>query len=254
MESKKEYHIALSLSDGARYVIITGDPGRAEHIARMTEAPNHIAFNREFNTWSGIIEGERVLITSTGIGGPSAAIAVEELAHIGADTVIRVGTCGGMNKSVAPGELVIAQAAIRQEGTGNEYLPLEFPAVADFGVTAALSSAAEKLGFPAHIGVVQSKDSFYGQHSPESMPIAGILQDKWNAWLAAGCLASEMECAALFLLGVVRNLRTGAVLHCVWNQETGSGVGGESRNLDTDNAAKAAIEAMRSIIVSDKEI
>lgn len=252
MENRKEYHIALSPSDGARYAVITGDPARAERIARLADSPRHIAFNREFNSWSCLIEGEKVLAVSTGIGGPSAAIAVEELAHIGVDTVIRVGTCGGMSKAVSAGEAVIAQAAIRQEGTGNEYLPLEFPAVADFGVTAALAKAAETLGFSAHIGVVQSKDSFYGQHCPESMPIAGILRDKWSAWLAGGCLASEMECAALFLIGAVRQLRTGAVLHCVWNQETGTGVNGEERDLDTDNAAKIAIEAMRSIILKDR--
>ena len=182
----KQYHIQLSEEQGARYAIIPGDPGRVEKIAAFLEDPHQVGYNREYNSYMGYLEGEKVLVVSTGIGGPSCAICVEELAKIGVDTFIRVGTCGGMQPEVAPGDVVIATGAIRMDGTSKEYMPIEFPAVADFHVTSALYSAAEKLGYPNHIGVVQAKDSFYGQHSPESMPASAELLSKWEAWKRGG--------------------------------------------------------------------
>lgn len=252
MTNEPEYHIGLTAAEGARYALLTGDPGRVERIARLLDDPQPVACRREFNTWSGSLEGERVLVTSTGIGGPSAAIAAEELSHIGADTLIRVGTCGGMCRAVAPGDVVIASAAVRQEGTSREYLPIEFPAVAAFAVTQALAAAARRLELPAFVGVVHCKDSFYGQHRPESMPVSGELKAKWDAWIGGGCLASEMESAALFIVGAVRGLRTGAVLHCVWNQETTGGMESETRSSDPADAIRTAVEGMRGIILTDR--
>ncbi len=253
MSNETMYHIGLSKENKAKYAILPGDPGRVEKIAAFLDNPKQISFNREYKTFEGYINGEKVLVTSTGIGGPSTAICVEELAQIGVDTFIRVGTCGGMQLNVNAGDVIIASGAIRMEGTSREYLPIEFPAVADFDVTSALSAAAKKLSFPHHIGVVQAKDSFYSQHNPDSMGVSDELNSKWRAWIKGGCLASEMESAALYIVSAVRNLRSGAVFHCVWNQEqAGHGMPQENHNSDTTCAIKTAIEALRILIVQDK--
>lgn len=250
--SEREYHIQLTKEDGAKYAILPGDPGRTEKIAAYLDNPKEIMFNREFRTFSGYLEGEKVLVVSTGIGAPSAAICIEELAHIGVDTFIRIGTCGGMQLDVNPGDLVIASGAIRMDGTTREYLPLEFPAVADVDVTCALRDAAKKLDIPYHTGVVQAKDSFYSQHDPDSMGVADELNSKWKAWIKGGCLASEMESGALFIVSSVRRLHAGAVFHVVWNQEqAGSGMPTE-RVTDTDGAVRTAVEAIRILIKNGK--
>ena len=248
-----QYHIHLTEEQGAKYAIIPGDPGRVEKIAAYLDDAKQVGYNREYNSYLGYLDGEKVLVVSTGIGGPSCAICVEELSKIGVDTFVRVGTCGGMQPNVEPGDVIIGSGAIRQDGTSREYLPIEFPAVADFKVTQALYNAAEKLGYRNHVGVVQAKDSFYGQHSPESMPIAPELLYKWEAWKRGGCLASEMEGAALFIVGAARRLRTGAVFHCVWNQEIAKSGMPKERKEDTSCAIKTAIEAIRLLIAEDKK-
>lgn len=248
-----QYHIGLSEEHGAKYAIIPGDPGRVPKIAAFLDDAKQVGYNREYNSYLGYLDGEKVLVTSTGIGGPSCAICVEELAKIGVDTFIRVGTCGGMQPDVAPGDVVIATGAIRMDGTSKEYMPIEFPAVADFHVTSALYEAANKLGYDNHIGVVQAKDSFYGQHAPESMPASAELLAKWDAWKKGGCLASEMEGATLFIVSAARKLRSGAVFHCVWNQEVAKSGMPKERTEDTSAAIKTAIEALRIMIKKDKK-
>lgn len=249
MTNDLEFHIGLSKKAAARYAILPGDPGRVAKIAGQLERPEPIGQNREFTSYRGFLCGEKVLVTSTGIGGPSAAIALEELYHIGVDTVIRVGTCGGIQPVVAYGDLVIATAAVRMEGTSREYLPLEYPAAADFSATSALACAAKELLLPYHTGVVQSKDSFYGQHSPDSMPVGYELKNKWDAWKRAGVLASEMECAAVFTVAAVRKMRAGAVLTALWNQETK-----DKTDIPPgpENAIKTAIRALYGLIEKDK--
>ncbi len=249
----KQYHIALSEEHSAKYAIIPGDPGRVEKIAAFLDDAKQVGNNREYNSYLGYLDGEKVLVVSTGIGGPSCAICVEELAKIGVDTFIRVGTCGGMQPKVKPGDVVISTGAIRQDGTSREYMPIEFPAVADFHVTSALYAAAQNLGYDNHIGVVQAKDSFYGQHSPESMPTAPELLAKWDAWKRGGCLASEMEGATLFIVSAARGLRSGGVFHCVWNQEVSQSAMPKERTEDTSCAIKTAIEAIKILIKQDKE-
>ena len=249
----KQYHIDLYEEHSAKYAIIPGDPGRVEKIAAFLDDAKQVGNNREYNSYLGYLDGEKVLVVSTGIGGPSCAICVEELAKIGVDTFIRVGTCGGMQPEVKPGDVVISTGAIRQDGTSREYMPIEFPAVADFHVTSALYKAANALGYDNHIGVVQAKDSFYGQHSPESMPTSPELLAKWDAWKRGGCLASEMEGATLFIVSAARRLRSGGVFHCVWNQEISKKAMPEDRKEDTSCAIKTAIEAIRILIKQDKE-
>ena len=247
-----EYHIKLKKGDVGRYVILTGDPGRCEEIANYLDTPSLIASNREYTTYTGYLNGEKVSVTSTGIGGPSAAIAIEELISIGADTFIRVGTSGGMDINVKSGDIVIATGAIRQEGTSREYAPIEFPAVADFSVTSALKESADKLKCESHLGIVQSKDSFYGQHSPWTMPVKNELEDKWNAWIKCGALASEMECAALFTVGQIRKVRVGAVLTVMGNSERRKQNLKEEVCKDNSLAIKVAVEAMRSLIMNQE--
>jgi uridine phosphorylase len=245
-----QYHVALKKGDIGRYVLLPGDPGRCESIAAHFDNPRHIASHREYVTYTGTLDGASVSVTSTGIGGASTAIAVEELIRCGADTFIRVGTCGGMQPDVAVNDVVIAQAAIRFDGTSKEYIPVEFPAVAHYGVLRALDQAAAISGYNTHIGVVQCKDSFYGQHEPERMPARDMLLSKWRAWTEAGCLASEMESATLFILGSVLKARTGAVLIVAGNQVNRKGLPGVEF-LGPEPAIKVAVDALRILIKND---
>ena len=247
------YHLQMKKGDVGRYVLLPGDPGRCEQIASYLDDPHLVAYNREYKTYTGTLLGEKVSVTSTGIGGPSAAIAVEELVKIGTDTFIRVGTCGGMNANVIPGSIVVANSAIRAEGTSREYLPIEFPAVADHQVTCALEAAAKSLNLPCKVGVVQCKDSFYGQHEPEAQPISDDLLRRWSAWIRGGCLASEMESAALFVLGSCRSVRTGTVLLVCANKDREKLGYSDPSFHDTAPAIQTAIEAIRRLILSDRE-
>ena len=247
------YHIGLKPEQGAAYALLTGDPARVEAVASRLEEPAFVCANREYTTWVGRLQGERVLVISHGIGGPSTAICVEELCRCGVKTMIRVGTCGGMRLDVLGGDLVVATAAIRQEGTSREYLPVEFPAAADFAVTGALMEAAAGLGKKAHAGVVHCKDSFYGQHSPETSPVAARLLEQWEAWKRGGCLASEMESAALFILAAARGIRAGCVLEVLWNQEREAAGLENPRAAGTGDAIDTAAAALALLIAADRK-
>lgn len=249
--SGKQYHTGVGAGDVGRYVILPGDPKRCEKIAAHFDDPVLIADSREFVTYTGTLDGVKVSVTSTGIGGPSAAIAIEELSRCGADTFLRVGTCGGMQKEVMGGDIVIANGAIRMEGTSREYAPIEYPAVPDVAVMNALIHGAEKLGIRHHVGVVQCKDSFFGQHEPEKMPVSYELQDKWNAWLRMGCLASEMESAALFITGSFLRVRVGSCFLVVANQERAKKGLSNTQVHDTELAITTAVEAIRELIRRD---
>ena len=244
-EDGRLYHIGLKEGDVGRYVILPGDPKRCEKIAQFFDNPVKVGDNREYVTYTGYLDGEKVSVTSTGIGGPSAAIALEELVKAGAHTFIRVGTCGGIDTNVKGGDVVIATGAVRAEGTSREYAPIEFPAIANLDVINALVQSAKKLGFDYHAGVVQCKDSFYGQHSPQTMPVSNELLNKWEAWKRLGCLASEMESAALFVVASYLKVKIGSVFLVVANQERDK-AGLENPIVhDTQKAIKTAIEAIK---------
>lgn len=250
--SDRQYHIGVATGEVGKYVIMPGDPKRCEKIAKYLENPKLIADSREFVTYTGYLDGEKVSVTSTGIGGPSASIALEELVKCGANTFIRVGTCGGMDINVKGGDMVVATGSIRMEGTTKEYVPIEFPAVANLDAVNALVKACKDLKKSYHAGVVQSKDSFYGQHSPEKMPVGYDLMNKWDAWLKCGCLASEMESAALFIVGSFLRVRVGAVFLAIANQEREK-QGLENKQVhDTEGAIKVAVEAIRNLIKEDR--
>lgn len=248
-----QYHLQIRPGDVGRYVILPGDPKRCEKIAKHFDNAKLIADSREFVTYTGTLDGEKVSVTSTGIGGPSASIALEELVLCGADTFIRVGTCGGIDLEVKGGDIVIATGAVRMEGTSREYAPIEYPAVADLDVTNALVAASKELGNVYHTGAVQCKDAFYGQHEPERMPVSYELLNKWEAWKRMGCKASEMESAALFIAASHLRVRCGSNFLVVGNQERNA-LGMENPIIhDTESAIKTAVLAIRKLIAADHE-
>jgi uridine phosphorylase len=248
----EEFHLKICPGDVGRYVLLCGDPARTEKIAAYFDTAEFIKSNREYTIWTGTLEGEKVSVCSTGIGGPSLAIGVEELIHCGADTFIRIGTAGGMAPEVLGGDVVIGTGAIRMEGTTMEYAPAEYPAVADFNVVAALADAAREEKVRFHTGVLHNKDNFYGQHSPDTMPVREKLKGKWQAFLDCGALASEMESAALFTVAAALGVKCGAVLNVVWNQERKAAGFFEPDDIDTDRGTRVAIEAVKLLIRESK--
>ena len=248
----KQFHIQCTGDDVGRYCILPGDPGRVPHIAALLDDARPVAQNREFTTWNGTLLGEKVTVCSTGIGGPSASIAMEELHKCGADTFLRIGTCGGIALEVRSGDIVVATGAVRYEHTSLEYAPIEFPAVPDFAVTNCLAAAAKALGLPVHTGVVQCKDSFYGQHSPAASPVSYELQAKWASWKRLGVKASEMESAALFVVAAALGCRCGSCFHVIWNQEREAAGLDQTMSEDTAAAIRVTVEALKRLIQEDR--
>ena len=250
---EKEFHIHCKRGDVGRYCILPGDPGRCASIASYFDDAVLISQNREYTVYTGTLLGEKVTVCSTGIGGPSASIAMEELHNIGADTFIRIGTCGGIDLNVESGDVVIASGAIRFEHTSCEYAPIEYPAVANYEVLNALVEAVEKHNEKYHLCVVQCKDAFYGQHSPSKMPVSYELLQKWEAWKRLHVKASEMESAALFVVSDALNCRCGSIFHVIWNQEREKAGLDQKMSEDTSKAVKMSIEALKILIQKDRE-
>ena len=247
-----QFHIHCKEGDVGKYCILPGDPGRCAAIAKHFDGAVHVQTNREYVTYTGTLLGEKVSVVSTGIGGPSSAIAMEELVNIGVHTFVRVGTCGGIELSVQSDDVVVATGAVRMEGTSREYAPIEWPAVADFQVTNALVQACKNLNKSWHAGVVQCKDSFYGQHSPGRMPVSYELEQKWEAWKRLGVLASEMESAALFTVAAARRVRCGSCFHVIWNQEREAAGMDQKESHDTSAAIQVGVEALKLLIRQDR--
>lgn len=234
----QQYHVELSKGDVGRYVILPGDPGRVEVIAAFLDHPVKVASHREYVTYTGTLDDVKVSVTSTGIGGPSTAIAAEELIAAGADTFIRIGTAGMIQDYFNLNDCIIATGAVRDEGTTRQYIPLAYPAIAHYQVVTALQYAAEKCGKVSHIGIVQSKDAFYGEAEPESMPNEDMLRSQWQAWKRGQVLASEMEAAALFVVSSIRKARAGCILN---------------NRGDMKETIAVAVEAMRYLIAADRK-
>ena len=249
---EKQFHIRCVEGDVGRYVILPGDPGRCKKIAALFDDAHFVSQNREYTIYTGTLLGEKVSVCSTGIGGPSASIAMEELHNIGADTFIRVGTCGGIDLDVRSGDVVIATGAIRFEHASREYAPIEFPAVADWDITNCLVEATRALGYPLHTGVVQCKDSFYGQHSPDASPVSYELKAKWESWKRLGVKASEMESAALFVVAAALGCRCGSCFHVIWNQEREKAGLDQDMSEDTTSAVQVGVEALKLLIEADR--
>lgn len=257
VESGVQYHIHLRAEDIGKYVLLPGDPGRCELIASYFDNPRFISSNREYTTYTGTLLGEPVSVTSTGIGSPSTAIAVEELIKLGAHTFIRVGTAGGVQEADYRGDLAIVSGAIRDEGTSSQYLPIEYPAIADLDVVVALRSAAIRSGLPYHVGVSHSKDSFYGEIEPARMPISGHLSSRWKAWRDGGAICSEMESSALFIIAGIHRKRAGSVVLIIGDPteefKTPDDKARHDDLLDINRSIRVSVEAMKLLIEQDRQ-
>lgn len=253
MEKEMMLHTNLTVDDIASYVFLPGSPQRVERIAKYLDDPKFVKVNREHETWSGYLEGVKVLVTSTGMGGPSTCIALEELVRLGATTFIRVGSCASTSTKTERGDVVIPSSCVRMEGTGSHYAPIEFPAVPNIEVFDALRSAAEKLGYPVKVGTVITRDGFYTQNEAALKPVGYELVNKWNAYLQMGAIATEMEGSPLFLAAQSLGVRAGGAMVCATNFQK---VDGDTKKYPISyepRAIEVAVEAMRSLIIADKK-
>jgi uridine phosphorylase len=246
----KQYHIALDESQVGRYVLLPGNPQRVEKMAKYLDNPVYVGQNREYCCWNGEVLGEKVSILSTGIGCPSAAIAMEELGQIGADTFIRTGTCGMLQPGHGRGEIVIPTGSVRGGATANAYVPLNFPAVAHHEIVADLIEAAKKLQYKHSVGIIQCKDAFYLE-DPAVLPRQKDVEAEWEVWRRAGVVASEMESDTLFVIASIRGFRMGTVLMSL------GGTAGETEMVGTskdelDRMTTTAIEALKIRILKDR--
>lgn len=241
MTIEKQYHIACGPGDVGRYVLLPGDPGRAPLIASFFENAVKIAQNREYTTYTGTLNGVAVSVTSTGVGGPSTAIAVEELSKLGADTFIRVGTSGLMQPHVQNEDLVVVSSAVRDEGTASHYMPLAFPAIADLDVVECLRQACVAGRQRHHVGISHSKDAFFAEVTPQRLPLAADLVRNWNAWVMGGVLCSEMEAAALFVIASVLGKRAGGIMIAL-----------DQPSKRIPELCATAVEGVRNLIALDK--
>lgn len=246
----RRYHLQLDDGEVGEYALLPGDPGRCELIARSLDAARHVRSNREFTTYAGSIDGVPVAVVSTGIGGPSAAICVEELASLGVHTMIRVGTCGALQDSVQPGDVVVVHGAVRDDGTSHRYVPAAFPAIAHLDVVTALRDSALAARATHHIGVVLSTDSFFGQRDMDQMPVAAELHARWDASVRAGCIAVEMECATLLTVAAVRGVRAGAALAVIDRSGPGAEPMPDPQRLPLQAAVDVALGAVRQLIAA----
>jgi uridine phosphorylase len=250
-----QYHIHLKEGDVGRYVFLPGDPGRCETIAAYFDEPKFITQNREYATYTGKLLGQKVAVTSTGIGCPSTAIAVEELIKIGADTFIRIGTSGGIQPGTIVGEVAVVTAAIRDEGTSLHYMPVEFPAIANLDVVEALKEGAIRAKVPYRLGITQSKDSFYGETEPDRMPTSDHLKTRWNAWVEGGAVCSEMESSTLFILSSIYRTRAGGVMLMAGSADTQPQTEEEreefNKLFDIHRAISTAVEGLKILIEND---
>ena len=254
-ETQKMLHVNLAKGEVGRYAIIPGDPDRCELIAAHLDNPRLVTRKREFTTWEGTLEGEKVTVTSTGIGGPSTAICVEELHKCGADTFIRVGTCSSTCADVQCGDIVVASGSVRMDGTSLHYLPLEYPAVPSYQLLKRLEESSNALGYHTVVGVSITKDSFYTQTEPETKPVSDELISRWRSYVRGGAVCTSMEESILFLVGTSLGVRTGSVLVSATNFD-----GSVSRRNSADvyptnsiqKPIQVAIEALRRVILEDR--
>ena len=257
MQKEKTLHIKLCSEDVGRYAIVPGNPDRTEKIAALLDNPHKIMQNREHTTWEGYLEGVKVMVTSTGIGGPSTAICVEELSKCGVDTFIRVGTCASTNPAVCMGDVVVPNGTVRMEATGCHYLPMEFPAVPNYELMDILVETSEKMGIPAKVGVSITKDSYYTEINPEDKPVGFRLIESWNSYVKGGAIATSMEEATLFLVAASLGLRSASVLVSATNVNDETAKDTSISGYPSEDAEmkpiRVAIEALRTVILNDKK-
>lgn len=242
-------HIHLDETLNARYAILPGDPARVERIARQLENAEELAFNREYRSMRGTYKGLPIVAMSTGMGGCSAAIGVEELRNLGVTAMIRVGSCGALQKGIGLGDLILACGAIRDEGVSKAYVDVRYPAVPDAALLGHCAAAARENNWPAHIGVVHSHESFYIDTNDEESAY----------WSKQGALGADMETAGLFIVGRLRGVRTASILNNVvlWGTDTVGSIGGYSTGEDMTAEGErreiaVALEALYRLSLEDK--
>jgi uridine phosphorylase len=248
-----QYHISLKKGDAGRYVILTGDPGRVPFVAKFFDKAEKVAQNREYVTYTGTVNGIKMSVVSTGIGCPSTAICVEELARVGVDTFIRVGTAGSLQPWVKPGDLVMATGVVREEGTTRQYIPLHYPAVPDFDTLSALVNSVKKLGYSYHYGITHCKDAFYTEINQDH-PMDEENAKLWTCWRKANVLATSMEASAIFILSSLKKLRAGEVVAIIgdtYDEKPFSGA--KDKDEIVEKAIKTAIEAIKIMHVNDSK-
>ena len=249
MTGEKKYHIGLAKGEVGEYVLVPGDPGRTPAIAKYLDDAHEIAFSREYRTFTGSLLGVPVSTISSGMGGPSVAIGIEELSELGVHTFLRVGTCGAAQPEIKMGDLVIATGSVRSEGTPTGYIPLEYPAIASLDMVNALVEAAKAAGAPHHVGVIRSVDALYSDLMPDRMPRPHI-REELEMWSRAGVLSNDMESSTLFVVARLRKRRAGTINLCV--DELGAG---EIHHLDPsymDRMLRVAVDALKRLIEHDR--
>lgn len=247
--TERQYHVGLAEGEVGKYVLYPGDPARTAVIAKFLDDAREIAFSREYRTFTGSVAGVAVSAVSSGMGGPSAAIGIEELRELGVHTFLRVGTCGATQPGIKMGDLIIATGAVRTEGTADGYVPREFPAVADHAVVTALLESAAEEGARHHLGIIRAVDALYSDLRPDDMPDGPRLRAELAMWSRAGVIANDMESSTLFVVASVRRLRAGSILLVV--DEVGAG---EIHHLDPsymDRMLRVAVGALRRLIERD---
>jgi len=230
---------------GFRYAIMPGDPARIDRIAAYLENPIEMAYNREFRSLAGMYKGVRILAISTGIGGCSAGIAAEELHNIGVEAMIRIGSCGALQRNLALGDLILASGAVRDDGASKAYVDAAYPAVADTGLLMCCIESARELGCPFHVGIAHSHESFYYDEAEADS----------NYWSSKGVLGADMETAALYTIGRLRGVRAASILNNVvlWGADTADAIGGyaDGESLTAQGEKNEILTALNAFVLLD---
>lgn len=247
------FHLGLTreMLKGAQLAIVPGDPARVERIASTMDRPSFLAANREFTSWLAWIDDDPIVVCSTGIGGPSTSIAVEELAQLGVRTFLRVGTTGGIQPHVEPGDVIVTTGAVRLDGASTHFAPLEFPAVADLECTVALVDAARASGATLHVGVTASSDTFYpGQerYDTYSGRVVGRFRGSLAEWQSMGVLNYEMESATLFTMCASQGLRAGCVAGVLVNRTMQETPDEETARRIESTSVSVVVDAARRLL------
>lgn len=253
MAQSDVFHLGLTRADlqGATLAIVPGDPERVKKIAALMDNAVHLASHREFTTWRAEIEGKSVIVCSTGIGGPSTSIAVEELAQLGIRTFLRVGTTGAIQPEINVGDVLVTTGSVRLDGASLHFAPLEFPAVADFTCTTALVAAAKEAGATTHIGITASSDTFYpGQERYDTFSgrVVSRFQNSMKEWQQMGVLNYEMESATLLTMCASQGLRAGMVAGVIVNRTQKEIPDAETMKKTESDAVRIVVDAARRLI------
>ncbi|KFK92904.1 MULTISPECIES: uridine phosphorylase [unclassified Serratia (in: enterobacteria)] len=253
MSQSDVFHLGLNKHDlqGATLAIVPGDPQRVEKIATLMANPVHLATHREFTSWRAELDGKAIIICSTGIGGPSTSIVVEELAQLGIRTFLRIGTTGAIQANINVGDVLVTTAAVRLDGASLHFAPMEFPAVADFDCTTALVAAAKASGATTHIGVTASSDTFYpGQerYDTYSGRVVSRFKGSMAEWQAMGVMNYEMESATLLTMCASQGLRAGMVAGVIVNRTQQEIPDVETMKKTESQAVQIVVEAARHLL------